>query len=394
MRILPPVQLHSRPVQARTAARRLLSLAAPLAGALLWLAPAARAADAAPGDVLDYDGHPEAYNGTWYDGEIHPYHVQGNIWLMAGEPGNSNVTLQVGDEGALIVDTGAATMADKLLAQIRQIIALHAGDQKAIRQIIDTSGLPDHIGGNAILRQAGSTIVAGNFAFDNPGHENGATVIANQNVLMRLVAENAAGNAAAAQALWPTDTEDFDVYDTSFNGEAVQLFHPHQAITDGDTVVVFRRSDVIVTGDTVDMVSYPRIDPQRGGSIDGELVALNHIIEMAVPEDKEEGGSEIIPGHGRICDQADVVQYKDMLTTIRNRIQYYKNQGRSLQQVLSIGPSRDFDARWGDGGEGWDGRRFVETVYRTLPAHGSANFSMNTETVVPANAGSGSGRVY
>lgn len=362
-----------------------LLLCAPLPGVL--------AADLPQGPASVHEGPAEGYNGSYFDGQIHAYHVQGNVWVMAGERGDSNVTVQVGDEGVLVVDTGVGPMAGKLLAQIRQLAAERAGDQKTIRLIINTDGSPDHIGGNEVIREGGSTIVAGNVAIDNPGHENGATVMADQNVLMRLVTRNAAGEADSAQPLWPTDTEDFDVYDTAFNGEAVQLFHPHLATSDGNLLVQFRHSDVIATGDTVDMISYPRIDTDRGGTIDGELVALNKITDMAVPAAKEEGGTAIIPGHGRVCDRADVEQYKNILTVIRNRIQYYKNQGRTLPQVLALKPSQDFDQRWGSGADGWNAQRFVTAVYQTLPARGPS-FSMQTETVVPATAGVTAGRAY
>src|SRR6185437_14660512 len=192
---------------------------------------------------------------------------------------------------------------------------------------------------------------------------------------------------------WPTDTEDFDTYNMHFNGEAVQLFHPHNATTDGNLVVMFRRSDVVVTGDIVDLTGYPIIDTGRGGSIDGELVALNHIIDMSVPEDKQEGGTVIIPGHGRLGDQSDVVHYKNVVTIIRNRIQFYKNQGKTLEQVLAIKPTWDYDQRWGHDSGPWTTRQFVTAVYQTLPARGPS-FSMQTLTLVPANTATTGGKKY
>lgn len=319
------------------------------------------------------------------DGHIVPWHGQGSVWLMAGEPRGSNVAVQVGDQGILVVDTGVRDMAKTLAEQIAQMSQGRGDEPKIIRYVINTDGLPDHIGGNEVIRAAGSTVVAGNFAFDNPGLASGATVIASQNLLARLVQESASGSADAAQALWPTDTEDFDTYNMHFNGEAVQLFHPHNATTDGNLMVMFRRSDVLVTGDVVDMTSWPIIDVARGGTIDGELVALNHIIDMSVPEDKEEGGTLIIPGHGRLADQSDVVYYKNDVTTVRNRVQYYKNQGKTLQQVLDIKPSWDFDERFGHDSGPWTTRQFIEAIYKTLPAHGPS-FSMQTLTLVPADS--------
>ena len=343
--------------------------------------------------VNQYAPDADVYAPVKSDGQIHPMHAQGQIWLMAGEPGQSNVAVQVGAQGVLVVDTGTHPMAGKLLEQIQQLARQHGGDQKAIRYVVDTDGLPDHIGGNQVIREGGSTVVAGNFAFDNPGLTAGATVIANQNMLTRLVAENAAGKPDSAQALWPTDTQDFDIYNAYFDGEAVQLVHPHKANTDGNLMVAFRRSDVIAAGDVVDMVTYPIIDVARGGTIDGELVALNKVIEMAVSADKQEGGTLVIPGHGRMCDQSDVVHYKNTITIIRNRVQYYKNQGKSLQQVLALKPSWDFDQRWGASSGPWTTRQFIEAIYKTLPAKGP-NFSMNTITVVPAGGKITGAKVY
>ncbi len=390
----------SKRIPAASRARRgsLAALLLGTAGVLSWPAAQALAADA-PNDNAQATStndwaNPNFYS-TWQgDGQIHPWHAQGNIWIMAGEPGMSNVAVSVGNEGALVVDTGVQSMADKLTAQIKQLAEERGGDQKAIREVIDTDGLLDHIGGNAAVREAGSTIVAGNFARDNPGLTPGATVMANQNVLMRLVQESASGYAnAAPQALWPSDTQDFDIYNMHFNGEAVQLYHPHEATTDGNLFVVFRRSDVIATGDVVDFTGYPLIDTARGGTIDGELVALNHIIEMAVPEDKQQGGTLIIPGHGRLGDQSDVVHYKNVVTIIRNRVQFYKNQGKSLQQVLALKPSSDYDSRWGHDSGPWTTRQFIEAIYKTLPPKGPS-FSMQNMTVVPATAAVTGGKRY
>jgi glyoxylase-like metal-dependent hydrolase (beta-lactamase superfamily II) len=335
------------------------------------------------------NAHPYAPVGG--DGQIHPWPLQGGLWLLAGETDNSNVVVQLGGDGALVVDTGTRAMAPELLAQIRHLVQEHGGDQKAIRLIIDTNGLADHIGGNDLIREAGSTIVgsAGGAGRLTPGSETrglagvipGALVLASQNVLTRLAGESSASGAAAAQVLWPTDTEDFDLYNTWFNGEAVRLFHPHSASTDGQLMVQFRRSDVIAAGDVVNTDSYPLIDTTRGGSIDGELVALNQLIDLAVPAERQEGGTVVVPGHGPLGDQSDVVHYRNMLTIIRNRVQFYKNQGKSLQQVLAFGVTADYDRRWGASPGAV--REFISAVYQTLPRKGPM-FSMHTVTLVPS----------
>jgi len=316
-----------------------------------------------------------ADQGTPGDGEIHPWHVQGNVWLMAGEPGESNVAVQVGNAGVLVVDTGTQAMAPKLLAAIQKLAAEYGGEQKAIHWVINTDGLMDHVGGNYIVRNGGNTIVGSNFQFDNPGLTPGATVIGNLNLLTRI-----------PQPLWPNETHTEPIYSWDFNDEAVRLYHPVSANTDGNEMVLFRRSDVLATGDVLSMVHYPVIDSKRGGSIDGELAALNQAMELAVADfhmGPQEGGTMIVPGHGRLCDQADLVEYTIIVTTIRNRVMYYKNRGKSLQQVLAMKPTWDFDDRWGESTGSWTSRQFVQAVYDTLPARGKGK----DRFAMPAMAG-------
>lgn len=328
--------------------------------------------------------------------QVYPSHVHGQVWLMAGEPGASNVAVQVGDDGALVVDTGTQPAARTLLDAIQGVIQQHAGDRKTLSVIINTNGRLDHIGGNAVIAGAGSQIMGGHEAADAKEFagesEQAAEVLADESVLTRLVQEQST-SGHAPQALWPTITEDLDLYSMAFNGEAVQLYHPHDANTDGQLMVFFRQSNVIAAGDVVDMQAYPMIDVARGGTIDGELVALNKVIEMAVPAAFAEGGTVVIPGHGALCDQADVESYKNMITTIRNRIQFYKNEGKSLEEVLALKPSAGWDERWGAASGPGSTHDFITAVYRTLPAKGPP-FSMRTVTLVPSTATVSGGRQY
>jgi glyoxylase-like metal-dependent hydrolase (beta-lactamase superfamily II) len=354
------------------------------AGQAIAAEGAPQAPQPGPGDPVNLYAPGVDVYASHANGEIHPWHAHGQVWLMAGEPGDSNVTVQVGEEGLLVVDTGTAGLAPKLLAQIQRLAQEHGKDQQAIRLVVNTNGQADHIGGNAVVSAAGSQLVSGEeLPQQSVFGSKGAEVLAHQNVLMRLVAEAAAGTAYSSRALWPTDTEDFDVYNSYFNGEAVQLYHPHEASTDGQLMALFRQSDVIAAGDVVDMDTYPIIDVARGGSIDGELVALNKVIEMSVPAGHSEGGTVIIPGHGHLCDVSDVAQYKVMVTIIRNRVQFYKNQGKTLQQILALDPSSDYDQRWGATGGAWTTRDFITAVYKTLPTKGPVFFSMRTSTSVP-----------
>ena len=323
------------------------------------------------------------------DGEIHASHVRGQVWLLTGEPGGANVVVQIGEQGVLVVDTGTKTMAPKLLAQIKRLAEEHAGAHKEIRKIINTNGRLDHVGGNETIAKAGSQIISGEeraqqAAFVAPSAE----VVAHENVLRRMVADS------AFRGLEPTDAQSFEVDNSRFNGEPVQSYHPLSGNTDSQLVVLFRGSDVIAAGDVVDMTTYPIIDVARGGTIDGELVALNKVIAMAAPGNQAEGGTVIVPGHGRLCDQSDVVLYKNMITAIRNVVQYYKNQGKTLQEVLALKPTEGYDQRWGRTSGPWTTRDFMTAVYNTLPAKGPVFFSMETMTVVPSTATPAGGKVF
>lgn len=284
--------------------------------------------------------------------------VQGNVYLLAGFGGN--VTVQVGEQGVLVVDSGQIDAAPSLLGSIKKI----APDGQ-IRFVVNTSADADDIGGNEVLREAGSAIYGGNVVFDDPRGPMGALVLAHENVGLRLASSTREPHPID-EPLWPTDTFAGNSYDFSFNGEAVRLLHVAAAHTSGDVIVFFRRSDVVATGEVFDMNAYPVIDVKHGGTIDGEIAALNEIVDIAVPLDKEEGGTIIVPGHGRLCDEADIVEYRDMITIIRDRIAALARRGLSLGRIQSSRPTFDYDGRFGATTGPWTTREFVESVYRTL----------------------------
>jgi glyoxylase-like metal-dependent hydrolase (beta-lactamase superfamily II) len=277
--------------------------------------------------------------------------------MLAGAGGN--ITAQIGNDGVLVVDTQFAQMADKLLAEIARL-----SGAKPIRYVIDTHVHPDHVGGNERFRGAGRAIIAGNVAGDVRGNE-GATVIAHETVAARMSRQDGATPPAPGGAM-PTDTFFGESDEVFFNGEAVQLIHQPAAHTDGDVMVFFRKSDVIATGDVYVNTSYPVIDTARGGTINGIIAGLNRIIEITTPRDRQEGGTMVIPGHGRIADEADVVEYRDMVTIIRDRVQEMMKKGMTLQQIKAAGPTSDYDGRYGATSGFWTTDNFVEAVYRTL----------------------------
>ena len=274
--------------------------------------------------------------------------VQKNIYMLAGDGGN--ITLQAGKDGVLLVDTGGAGLSSAALEAIRKFTS------KPIHYILNTRFAPDHTGGNEAFGKAGNTIMGGDVADDIRGLDKGAAILAHQRVLDRMSAPEAKQPFGAL----PTDTYRSKQKDLYFNAEPVVLLHQPSAVSDGDSFVFFRGSDVISTGDVFVTTGYPEIDLERGGSIHGVIDALNRLIELTVPEALQEGGTLVVPGHGRICDEADVVEYRDMVTIIRDRVQDMLRKGMTLEQVEATRPTQDYDPRYGDGSA------FIETVYRSL----------------------------
>ena len=274
-----------------------------------------------------------------------PRLVQGKVYVLASADANgSNVLVQSGSDGVLLVDTQAADAAQRVFAAVRAL------SPEPIRWIVNTSARVDHMGGNDALARLGTT----------PGSVGRARIVAHQNVVHRLV-----GNASISRDAWPNDdffTPDKDFF---FNGEAVIVTHMPAATSDGDSIVFFRRSDVIATGDIFTPGKYPAIDLTAGGSVQGEIDALNTILHVAVPGKYQEGGTYIVPGHGRMCDEADVVEYREMVTVVRDRIQDLIKKGSTLEQVKAAKPSRDYDPEYTRSG-GPPADLFVETVYRSL----------------------------
>jgi glyoxylase-like metal-dependent hydrolase (beta-lactamase superfamily II) len=292
--------------------------------------------------------------------EVHVLPVQGNVYMIVGAGGN--ITMQAGKDGVLLVDTMYAGLSDKVLAAIRTV------SNKPIRYIINTHVHEDHTGGNEKLAKAGSTIAGGNVVGDiGASASAGATVIAAQQVLDRMSTKD--GNTPAAPpAAWPTDTYITPEKELFFNGEAIQILHQPSAHTDGDSIVFFRRSDVVSTGDIFVTTSYPIIDLDRGGTYQGVLDGLNHILDITIPADKQEGGTYVIPGHGRLCDEADVVEYRDMMTILRDRFADMIKRGMTLEQVKATKPTRDYDPLYGSDKGFWTTDKFIEAAYKSLKA--------------------------
>jgi len=285
----------------------------------------------------------------------HVLHVRGQIYMIVGAGGN--ITAQAGPDGVLLVDTQFAPLSDKILAAIRTF------SDKPIRYIVNTHYHGDHTGGNANLRKAGAKVVGGNFTADVDANE--ASVLAHENVLNRMSA--AKGETPAAEPdLWPADTYVGDKKDIYFNGEGIRIQHYPNAHTDGDSIVYFRSSDVIATGDIFVMNNYPRIDLAAGGSINGEIAAVNHLIDLVIPVYGQEGGTLLIPGHGRLSELGELVDFREMLTVVRDRIQDQIKKGQTLEQVKASHPTLDYDPEFAVPGNAYTPDLFVESIYKSL----------------------------
>jgi glyoxylase-like metal-dependent hydrolase (beta-lactamase superfamily II) len=283
-----------------------------------------------------------ALNGTALgQGDIKTFHVQGRVHMLIGA--GANIALQVGDDGILVVDTGTAQASESVVAAIRRL------SSGPIRWIVNTNGDPDHNGGNEAISRAGRTV-----------NGNPAAIHAHENVLLRM------DKAGAPASAWPLNTYYEPSKDFYFNGEAVFLNHAPAAHTDGDTLVHFRQSDVIVAGDVFMTTTYPVIDATHGGSVQGSIDALNRLLDLAVPERLQEGGTLVIPGHGRVSDEADVLEYRDMLVIVRDRVRDLIKKGSTLEQVKAARPTLDYDPRYGATTGAWTTEMFVEAIYRDL----------------------------
>jgi len=289
--------------------------------------------------------------------EIHVLPVQGNVYMLVGAGGN--ITVQVGKDGVLLVDTEFAPLADKILAAIKKL------SNQPLRYIINTHYHGDHTGGNEPLRKAGSTIAGGNVAGDlGAAASEGAQIIAHDNVAKRMSAPTGQ-QAPTPSGAWPTDTYIDDEKKLWFNGEGIQIIHLPNAHTDGDSIVFFRRSDVIATGDLFTTTDYPVIDTAAGGTINGFIDGVNRILDLVITVYGQEGGTMIVPGHGRLCDTGDLINYREMATIIRDRIQDMLKKGMSLEQVKAAKPTFDYDPLYGSNPR-WTPDMFVEAVYKTL----------------------------
>jgi cyclase len=277
-------------------------------------------------------------------------HVQGNVYMIYGA--GANITMQAGEQCVVLVDTGTAAMSEEVRRAIRSVSA------RPVALIVDTAFDRDHTGGNGNLAKGGF------FFFASP---NETRPEASKVSYLRVLERMSADGSGIPEADWPGDTYDDTDWKLYANDEPVIIEHPVAAHSDGDSTVFFRRSDVISMGEIFDADHYPLIDAKNGGSLAGILAAINHVLkDVAIPKADEEGGTYIIPGHGRICDRNDLANYRDMLTVVRDRIQDLVAKGATLEEVRKAKPTFDYDGGYGADSGPWTTDMFVEAVYREL----------------------------
>jgi len=290
-----------------------------------------------------------------------------NFYVIAGAGGN--IVVQTGPEGVILVDSGSTAMADEVLATIRRLTPL------PIRYIINTSMDPDHVGGNDKLARAGLSILPGAVAAgaglndDLVSNSGRASVLAHENVQTRMTALT--GPQAVPSALWPTKTFAYRMYSMYLNGEGIQVIHMPAAHTDGDTIVFFRRGDVIATGDVIDTTRWPFIDTKRGGTVQGELDALNRLMDLSIhnlPIQWHPDRTFLVPGHGFVYDKLDLLEYRDAVTVVRDRVLDLIDQGKSLAQVKAADPTLGYRSQYGADSGPWTTDMFVEAIYNELTA--------------------------
>ncbi len=273
------------------------------------------------------------------DNDIGVLKVQGGVYMLVTDAGN--IAAQVGDDGTLVVNTGTEALAPKVAAVLKKLA------DRPILWVVNTDAAPAHIGGNSALPRLSGLA---------PRQE--PRIVAYENVLDRV----SHGQPRVPDALWPNNEYFSPTKDFSFNGEAIEVYHVPSALTDGDSMVHFRRSDVLATGDVFTPGRYPVIHTDQGGTIQGELDALNQILRITVPLKYEEAGTYVIPGRGRLCDEADVVEYRNMVTIVRDRVRALAAKDNSLEQVKAARPTRDYDTQYDKA----LADAFVEAIFKTL----------------------------
>jgi len=295
------------------------------------------------------------------DGSLDVVKVRRNFYMIAGAGGNIGV--QIGSDGIVLVNAGTAAASEKVLAALKKLTDL------PIRYIINVDAGPEFVGGNEKLSRAGYTIftnalgnAAAVAAMTNGG---GASILSHDSVLRRMSGDTAAKYSNGAM---PSEAFFTPRKALRMNDEGIEVLYQPAAHSNADSFALFRASDVVVTGDVMDMTSFPVIDLANGGSIQGEIDALNRLIDLTIaptPFIYKDVGTYVIPGHGRVSEQMEVVDYRDMVVLVRDVVADLIKQGKTLDQIKAARPALPYETRYGTKGAT---NAFVEAVYKSLAA--------------------------
>jgi cyclase len=296
------------------------------------------------------------------DGQVHVLPIRNNVYMLVGDGGN--IVVQTGEQGPFVIDSGQGKLSDKVIAAIRSL------SPRPIQFIANTSFHAEHTGGNEALGAAGQDpSLPGSFFLNSaPRGVTGffsdplshATMMGHNNVMVRMQASRAPAGAI------PADTYLEERRRKHHNGDAIELFHMPNASTDGDSLVHFRSADVIVAGDVFTTTQYPFIDTKNGGTIQGFIRALNAILDRTVFRHQGEGGTLVVPGHGYLSDEHEVVEYRDMAVIVRDRVKAMADAGATLAQIQAARLTADYDTRYGANTGAWTTAMFVQAVFDTL----------------------------
>jgi cyclase len=303
------------------------------------------------------------------NGDLDVVRVRPNFYMIAGAGGNIGV--QIGSDGVVLVNAGVEAASGQVLAALRKLTPL------PIRYVIDTNAEADFVGGNGKLAKAGKTIftnVLGNPALADAMTNGGAAaILAHDSILQKMSAPTGKASPFPDDAL-PTEAFYAKRYTLRMNDEAIEVLYQPAAHSQADSFVFFRGSDVVVGGDVLDKTRFPVIDIANGGSIQGEIDALNKLIELAVPPTPfiyKGVGTYVIPGHGRLCEQMEVVDYRDMVVVVRDVIADMIKQGMTLDQIKAASPAKPYETQYGV--EPGSTNAFIESIYKSLTNKPKAN---------------------
>jgi glyoxylase-like metal-dependent hydrolase (beta-lactamase superfamily II) len=294
------------------------------------------------------------------NGGIDVVKVRPNFYMLSGAGGN--IGAQIGSDGIVLVNSGNGMMSDEVVAALKKLTPL------PIRYVINTNADADFVSGNSKLAKTGQTIFTNTLG--GGAGDRGAAILAHDSVLNRMSATVGKSTLFPTED-WPTEAFYPKRQTLRMNDEGIEVVYQPAAHSDADSFVFFRGSDVVVAGDVIDTTRFPVIDVAHGGTIQGEIDALNKLIELTVaptPFIYRGVGTYVIPGHGRLCEQMEIVDYRDMVVIVRDVIADLIKQGKTLGQIKEASPAKPYETQFGSNTGAWTTDMFIEAIYKSLTA--------------------------